>query len=101
MRTIKARPSSPRVRCNGVYSWRTVRAESTLHGVVMVESRWLRNLGRSLSSLGCGTVDTALLRRSQDGARPTSVLWVVEEAPDIMYEERVKEFCYLFFVGEI
>jgi hypothetical protein len=86
MRTIKARPSSPWVRCNGVRSWRTVRADSTLHRVVMVESRRLRNLGWSLSSLGRCTIDTALLRRSQDCTRPTSVLWIVEETPDIMYE---------------
>ena len=86
MRTIKTWPSSPRMRCNGVRSWRTVRADSTLHGVVMVESRRLRNLGWSLSSLGCCTVDTALLRRSQDCACPTSVLRIVEETPDIMYE---------------
>ena len=86
MRTIKAWPSSPWMRCNGVRSWRTVRADSTLHGVVMVESRRLRNLGWSLSSRGCCTIDTALLRRSQDCARPTSVLWIVEETADVMYE---------------
>ena len=86
MRPIKAWPSGPWVRCNGVCSWRTVSADSALHGVVMVESRRLRNLGWSLSSLACYTINTALLRRSQDCARPTSVLWIVEEAPDIMYE---------------
>ena len=86
MRTIKTWPSSPRVRCNGVRSWRPMRADGTLHGVVMVESRRLRNLGWSLSSLACSAIDTALLRRSQDCTRPTSVLWIVEETPDIMYE---------------
>jgi hypothetical protein len=80
---------------------RPLRADGTLHGMVMVKSRrLLRNLAGSLSLSG-RAIDTALLCRRKDGARPTGIFWIVQETANVMYEQRVEEFGDLFLVGEI
>jgi hypothetical protein len=68
--------------------------------MVVVQSRRLRHLAGSLS-LGRCAIDAALLCRGKDGTRSTSVFWVVQEASNVMDEQRVEQFGDLFLVCEI
>lgn len=100
MRSIKAWTACPRMWSNGMWCARDVGANSALHGMMVVESRRLRNLSCPLT-LSRSTIEAALFCGSKNGACSWGIFWIVEEAANIVDEEWIKKLSYLFLVCEI